>query len=326
MISTIDPDARHGHKTSARGFDGYKGHALVDPDSELIVATTATAGNVGDAAAAPELLAELVDQVHGEQPAAADPDDGPPSPQPAAYGDSAYGTGPLLERLHAAGIDPLVKVQAPVAPKGHFTKEQFHIDLAAGTITCPAKHAAPIVYNPNPGHRHHGQASFGPACASCPLRGQCTSAAGAAPSPSPPTRLSWRLRAPARPTLTWPPTTARPDPRWSASWPIWSAAATAAAACGSAAWPRSPPTSTCWPPRSTWPGWACSACTGAHRTAGWQHEPTRLATSGSRAAGRPARHPHPAGQPTPLTPRHCNRRHPQPLHSLISMARFTPAT
>ncbi|HZD74143.1 MAG TPA: transposase [Actinomycetota bacterium] len=107
---------------------------------------------------------------------AADAD--PPAPQPAAYGDSAYGTGPLLERLHAASIDPFVKVQAPVAPGGHFTKDQFHIDLAAGTVTCPAQHTAPIVYNPNPRHRHHGQASFGPACASCPLRGQCTSATG----------------------------------------------------------------------------------------------------------------------------------------------------
>jgi hypothetical protein len=27
VISTVDPEARHGHKTSARGFDGYKGHA-----------------------------------------------------------------------------------------------------------------------------------------------------------------------------------------------------------------------------------------------------------------------------------------------------------
>src|SRR5215217_2021829 len=138
VLSTVDPDARHGHKSSARGFDGYKGHASVDPD--------------------------------GGPPS--------PSPQPAAYGDSAYGTGPLLASLHAASIDPFVKVQAPVAPNGHFTKDQFHIDLAAGTVTCPAKHTAPIVSNPNPRHRHHGQASFGPACASCPLGGQCTSAAG----------------------------------------------------------------------------------------------------------------------------------------------------
>jgi hypothetical protein len=179
VISTVDPDARHGHKTSARGFDGYKGHASVDPDSELIMATTATAGNAGDAAAAPELLAELVDQVDGEQPAppTGSTDAKPPAPQPAVYGDSAYGTGPLLASLHAASIDPFVKVQAPVAPKGHFTKDQFQIDLAVGSVTCPAQRTAPIVYNPDPRHRHHGQASFGPACASCPLRGQCTSAA-----------------------------------------------------------------------------------------------------------------------------------------------------
>ena len=43
IISTVDPDARHGHKTSARGFDGYKGHVAVDPDSELILATTSPA-------------------------------------------------------------------------------------------------------------------------------------------------------------------------------------------------------------------------------------------------------------------------------------------
>jgi hypothetical protein len=183
VLSTVDPDARHGHKSSARGFDGYKGHAAVDPDSELVTATTTTAGNVGDAAAGPELLAELldqVDQVDDDPPApvaASAAGGGPHAPTPTVYGDSAYGTGPLLASLHAAGIDPRVKVQAPVAPRGHFAKDQFHIDLAAGVVTCPAQRSAAIVYNPNPRHRHHGQASFGPACTSCPLRGQCTSAA-----------------------------------------------------------------------------------------------------------------------------------------------------
>ena len=42
-----DPQARHGHKTSARGFDGYKGHVAVDPDSEVITATGVTPGNSG---------------------------------------------------------------------------------------------------------------------------------------------------------------------------------------------------------------------------------------------------------------------------------------
>jgi Transposase DDE domain len=177
VISTVDPDARHGHKTSARGFDGSKGHVAVDPDSELICATAATAGNVGDAAAAPGLLAELVAQAEGDPPASvADP--GPPAPTPTAYGDSADGTGPLLASLHAAGIDPRVKIQAPVAPGGHFTKDQFGIDLDRGMVTCPAQRTAPIVYSADPRNRHHGQASFGPACMACPLRGRCTKAAG----------------------------------------------------------------------------------------------------------------------------------------------------
>ena len=60
VVSTVDPEARHGHKSSAKGFDGYKGHVAIDPDSEIITAPTVTAGNIGDAAAAMDLLtAEL---------------------------------------------------------------------------------------------------------------------------------------------------------------------------------------------------------------------------------------------------------------------------
>ena len=69
VISTVDPEARHGHKTASRGFDGYKGHAAVDPDSEIITATAVTPGNTGDAAAAEDLIADLLD----EQPDAAEP-------------------------------------------------------------------------------------------------------------------------------------------------------------------------------------------------------------------------------------------------------------
>jgi len=60
VISTVDPQARHGHKTAARGFDGYKGHVAIDPDSEIITATTVTPGNAGDASAATDLIADLL--------------------------------------------------------------------------------------------------------------------------------------------------------------------------------------------------------------------------------------------------------------------------
>ncbi len=62
IISTVDQDARHGHKTSARGFDGYKGHVAVDPDSEIVTDTTVTTDNVGDATVAQALIYDLLDQ------------------------------------------------------------------------------------------------------------------------------------------------------------------------------------------------------------------------------------------------------------------------
>lgn len=49
VISTVDPDARHGRKTRVQGFDGYKRHVALDPDRELITATAVTAaGNAGE--------------------------------------------------------------------------------------------------------------------------------------------------------------------------------------------------------------------------------------------------------------------------------------
>ena len=77
VISTVDPQARHGHKTQHRGFDGYKGHVAVDPDAEIITATAVTPGNAGDAEAAAGLLADLLpggqDAAAGEPAAAARP-------------------------------------------------------------------------------------------------------------------------------------------------------------------------------------------------------------------------------------------------------------
>jgi len=202
IISTVDPDARHGHKTSARGFDGYKGHVAVDPDSELITATAVTAGNAGDASAAAELLADDLDT-----PAARQPVDGPPAEQPddpepqafgpaageteqptatevepteqsecdpdvqrlSVYGDSAYGSGELVNTLEQADAEVNCKVQPPVAPGGRFAKDAFQIDLESGTVSCPAGHT--VTLKP----AGDGQlAQFGQACTGCPLAAKCT--------------------------------------------------------------------------------------------------------------------------------------------------------
>jgi hypothetical protein len=176
VISTVDPDARHGHKTSARGFDGYKGHIAVDPDPEIITATEATAGNSGDAEAAESLLADLLP---GDQDSAAAQGGGQAAPpaagqgQPAVYGDAAYGSGELIAQLDGAGLYNGIKCQPPAAVKGHFPKDRFTIDLDVKAVTCPAGVTVPI--RPAAG-RHAGTARFAAACRTCPLAARCTTA------------------------------------------------------------------------------------------------------------------------------------------------------
>jgi hypothetical protein len=163
VISTVDPEARHGHKTNHRGFDGYKGHIAVDPDSEIVTATAVTPGNTGDVEPVADLINDLTD------PAGTDP----AGDTAAVYGDAAYGAGEVLQRLDNAGIEAKTKVQPPVAPAGKFTKDRFDVDLEQQQVTCPNGTVAAI--RPVKDHaRHAGMADFGKACTTCPLRAQCT--------------------------------------------------------------------------------------------------------------------------------------------------------
>jgi len=160
VISTVDPEARHGHKTSARGFDGYKGHISIDPDSEVIVASDVTAGNVGDGQAADALLDEAITQPEQDKVA-------------ELYGDASYGTADIVEELEAAGIEANVKVQEPSPPnKGLFTKSAFDINLKQQTVRCPQGIVAPIKLRKGPDRI--GIASFEPHCRDCPLKPTCT--------------------------------------------------------------------------------------------------------------------------------------------------------
>ena len=160
VISTVDPEARHGHKTAAHGFDGYKGHVSIDPDSELIVATDVTAGNVADAAPATAMLGEAL----GPEKQA--PDD----VTVEVYGDSSYGTAALVEHIEDAGAEANVKVQPPAAAKGHFAQDAFIIDTDKKTVACPAG----ILVELRPRKDGSSTAKFAASCAGCSLRAQCT--------------------------------------------------------------------------------------------------------------------------------------------------------
>ncbi len=194
IISLVDPETRHGRKSSAHGFDGYKGHVAIDPDTEIITATTVTPGNTGDGASAMDLLANdlpgkqadtvapdpdpaagtgHVPEVTETKAANSEPvdDQTPADGEPlTVYGDAAYGSGVLLEGLEAAGVSAMTKVPGASAPGGMFSKEQFIVDSDAGTVTCPNNQSTPIKVN----KKGVGKAAFGDLCARCPLADQCT--------------------------------------------------------------------------------------------------------------------------------------------------------
>jgi hypothetical protein len=198
VISTVDPETRHGHKTAAHSFDGFKGHVAIDPDSEIITSTTVTAGNAGDGSVAADLIADLIGDgkaVDGEADtgdlaenedsdsedagtkdpnAEADPVDEPETDGAAiVYGDNAYGSGPFQDLLEEEGIESRAKTQDPVATNGLFTKDRFRIDLEDDTVTCPAGITVSIRRNTD----GSGTAAFADHCAGCPFREQCTTAA-----------------------------------------------------------------------------------------------------------------------------------------------------
>jgi DDE family transposase len=184
LISTVDVEARHGHKSRARTFDGYKTHLNVDPDDELITNVAVTPANTPDR----DVIDELLDQPAATGAPAADTESG--TGEPAAvtgedngsgsageadskdfevYGDSAYADGATLDEQTARGHDMRTKVP-PVRNANGYSKDQFSVDLAAGTVTCPADHTVAI---------HSGRrrlARFGQFCHSCPLRAHCTKA------------------------------------------------------------------------------------------------------------------------------------------------------
>ena len=153
VISTVDPQARHAHKSVSRRQDGFKAHLAVEPDTGLVTACqlTQAAGPAShDAVVGVDLLTAETEHLQ-------------------ILGDSAYGTGEALTALAETGHEVLIKPwPTQSAVPGGFTIDDFAVDLTARTMTCPAAQTVPI--SPS------GAASFGPRCTGCPLAARCTTA------------------------------------------------------------------------------------------------------------------------------------------------------
>jgi Transposase domain (DUF772)/Transposase DDE domain len=151
VISVVDPDARHTRKSPENRRDGYRAHVAACPETGIITGeqlTRASGEENSDAAAAAALLAT---------------EDSPAE----VYGDSAYGTGDLRAAMKEAGHTAIIKPR-PLKPavEGGFTLDDFTVDEAAGTVTCPAGVTRRISARRN--------VTFGAACRDCPLRARCT--------------------------------------------------------------------------------------------------------------------------------------------------------
>lgn len=170
VISVHDPEMRHGHKSSRRRFDGHKAAIVVDTDTQLITAVEVLPGNAADNLGALELVEE------------SEANTGVPAQE--AMGDAAYGDGGTRQAFADEGRKLIARVPGrPDRPR--FPKDDFVIDLAAGSCTCPA---GQVTHNIVPaGKRTDGKGRVhrlrafqfdGSNCVPCPLRSQCISPKG----------------------------------------------------------------------------------------------------------------------------------------------------
>lgn len=150
VISTVDPETRHAHKSPSNKRDGYKAHIAIEPETGLVTASTLTPANAPDG---PTGLGLLEGERRGLQ----------------VLADSAYGSGPVRDALRRAKHRQAIKaIPLRRAIPGGFNRDDFVIDHRARTATCPAGHTVPVAPK--------GSASFGPRCRGCPLRDRCTTA------------------------------------------------------------------------------------------------------------------------------------------------------
>lgn len=168
IVSVHDPEMRHGRKSAAKRFDGHKVGIAVDTESGLITAATVVPGNAPDKTQA----LELVEQTEENAQVAVE----------ETIGDCAYGDGATRQEFADAKRPLIAKVPAR-RQQAHFPKEDFRIDLATHTCTCPAGHETQTLVRAGTRRDRDGEwmgvqaFQFDAAvCGACPLRDTCVAA------------------------------------------------------------------------------------------------------------------------------------------------------
>jgi hypothetical protein len=150
-ISIEDAAMRHGRKSSAKTFNGFKEHLALDLDSQVTREVVVCPANQPEHEAV-DLLAEVLEQ-------------GPGLFQLDI--DLGYMASPRIAQWAAQGVHIIARPWPQSGPL--LTKDDFTLDFPHGTVTCPNGQTVPMVLGKN--------AQFpASACDVCPMRAQCTTA------------------------------------------------------------------------------------------------------------------------------------------------------
>ena len=160
IISLTEPEMRHGRKSKAHRFNGFKAVVSTEQGSEMILDIADVTASGSDGAH----LMPTIERTEAEAKVTVE----------RVIGDGAYGSG--KNRAACAERDEFVDLISPLAkpsdPEVH--KSAFQIDLEAQTATCPQGHTV----TGKPGPKQDGRPTWlftfpRATCEACPLFERC---------------------------------------------------------------------------------------------------------------------------------------------------------
>jgi hypothetical protein len=161
IISITDPEMRHGRKSSAHLFNGFKASVSTDQHSELILDIADVTASGSDGAH----LLPIIERVEAQTGVTVE----------QAIGDGAYGSGKnraACANYPGHAVDLVSPLAQPSDPE--VDKSAFDINLEAQTATCPQGHTV----TGQAAGKHNGQQMWlftfpRATCEACPLFERC---------------------------------------------------------------------------------------------------------------------------------------------------------
>jgi transposase len=155
LVSLVDKDARHGSKSNAKTFTGYKGNVMKSEDG-FVTNINGTSGNTYDG----DILVPLVDEKTENS-----------SKPPKIAGDTHYGSAENRYQMSLRGITIVAPIKEDFNPTGLLPQEKFVLDNTG--VVCPAGNRT-MISNHN---EKNGTTTFyfkKEVCQQCALKNQCT--------------------------------------------------------------------------------------------------------------------------------------------------------